>query len=156
MRLAREAVGSGSQTLVIVHGLLGQARNWRSLQKAFAGKLSDSRVIAVDLRNHGASPHSVAMRMTDLAADLSAVLSEEGGGKKSFLLGHSLGGKAAMALALTPGAEQSVGKLVVADVAPVAYAASLGGHDKLMAAMQQVRIMIRCVASFFLILIGTD
>lgn len=105
--------------LVIAHGLFGSARNWGVIQKRLA---ADRPVIAVDMRNHGDSPWHAAHGYGDLAADLAQVIEAAGG--TADVLGHSMGGKAAMRLALEhPG---RVRRLVVADIAPVAY-----GHTQL-------------------------
>jgi pimeloyl-ACP methyl ester carboxylesterase len=102
--------------LLIAHGLFGSARNWGVI----ARRLSEGRrVVAVDMRNHGASfwddDHSYAA----LAADLAEVT----GGVPHDVLGHSMGGKAAMTLALTR--PDLVRRLLVADIAPIAYS-----HDQ--------------------------
>ena len=100
--------------LVIAHGLFGSARNWGVIAK----RLSDERqVIAVDMRNHGESPWSESHQYKDMAQDLAEVIVHHGG--VADLLGHSMGGKAAMVLALTQ--PELVRRLVVADIAPVAY-----------------------------------
>ncbi|MCI5095899.1 MAG: alpha/beta fold hydrolase [Rhodobacteraceae bacterium] len=100
--------------LLIAHGLYGSARNWGVIAK----RLSDERqVIAVDMRNHGSSPWSSDHRYRDLAADLAEVIAAFGG--KMDVLGHSMGGKAAMTLALNY--PEQVNRLIVADIAPVAY-----------------------------------
>ena len=100
--------------LLIAHGLYGSARNWGVIAK----RLSDERqVVAVDMRNHGSSPWSSDHRYRDLAADLAEVIAAFGG--KMDVLGHSMGGKAAMTLALDY--PQHVNRLIVADIAPVAY-----------------------------------
>ena len=100
--------------LVIAHGLFGSARNWGVVAK----RLSDrGQVIAVDMRNHGASPWEDSHSYQDLADDLAEVIAAHGG--KADVVGHSMGGKAAMMLALTHPA--SVRRLVVADIAPVTY-----------------------------------
>ncbi len=109
---------SDTVPLVIVHGLYGSGRNWGVI----ARRLADTRdVVAVDMRNHGESPWSASHSYPELASDLAEVIRALGG--KADLLGHSMGGKAAMQLALTQG--HLVRKLVVADIAPVAY-----GHDQ--------------------------
>ena len=105
--------------LVIAHGLFGSARNWGVIQKRLA---TDRRVIAVDMRNHGDSPWHPLHRYEDLAADLAQVIEAAGG--TADVLGHSMGGKAAMRLALDHPAR--VRRLVVADIAPVAY-----GHTQM-------------------------
>ncbi len=101
--------------LLIVHGLFGSARNWGVLQKRLA---VGRQVLAVDLRNHGDSFHSDDNSYAALANDLAEVISTHGG--VADVLGHSMGGKAAMVLALTQPA--LVRRLIVADIAPVAYA----------------------------------
>ncbi|MEM6618626.1 MAG: alpha/beta fold hydrolase [Pseudomonadota bacterium] len=115
MKLAYDRYGDGPERpLLVAHGLFGSARNWRTL----ARKLSAERqVIAVDMRHHGASQGSGAMTYTEMAADLAAVVEEMGG--NAHVLGHSMGGKAAMALALMR--PDLVDRLIVADIAPVGY-----------------------------------
>lgn len=109
---------TGRTPLLIAHGLFGSARNWGVI----ARRLSDSRpVIAVDMRNHGDSPRSTTHRYPDMARDLAEVIEARGGAMD--VLGHSMGGKAAMWLALTR--PELVRRLVVADIAPVAY-----GHSQ--------------------------
>ncbi|WP_371154852.1 alpha/beta fold hydrolase [Jannaschia sp. 2305UL9-9] len=98
--------------LLIAHGLFGSARNWGVIAK----RLSDTRqVVAVDMRNHGASDWSDAHGYADLAEDLAEVI----GDRPHDVLGHSMGGKAAMVMALAHSAK--VRRLIVADIAPVAY-----------------------------------
>ena len=104
--------------LFVVHGLFGSARNWAALTRRFAERRP---VRAVDLRNHGQSPWTDAHRYVDLAADLAQTIAAETAAPAD-ILGHSMGGKAAMALALT--APERVARLVVADIAPVAYSHS--------------------------------
>lgn len=100
--------------LVIAHGLFGSGRNWGVIAK----RLSDERqVIAVDMRNHGQSPWSDSHSYTDLAADLAEVIDYHGG--HADVVGHSMGGKASMILALQHGS--LIRRLIVADIAPVAY-----------------------------------
>lgn len=103
--------------LVIAHGLFGSARNWGVLAKRLS---SDRRVVCVDMRNHGHSPWSDDMTYPAMARDLGEVL--EGIGPCD-LLGHSMGGKAAMVAALSGAA---VRRLIVGDIAPVTY-----GHTQM-------------------------
>lgn len=105
--------------LLIAHGLYGSARNWGVIAK----RLSDERqVVAVDMRNHGSSPRAPSHSYPEMAADLAEVIAAHGG--QMDVLGHSMGGKAAMILALNhPGLLR---KLVVADIAPVTY-----GHSQI-------------------------
>ena len=110
-RLSETAPGT---PLLIVHGLFGSARNWGVISK----RLSDrGPVIAVDQRNHGDSPQTATHSYPDMAADLAEVIATTGGA--ADVLGHSMGGKAAMVLALTR--PDLVSRLIVADIAPVHY-----------------------------------
>ena len=110
--------GPGTPTL-IVHGLFGSARNWGVIAK----RLSDrAKVVTVDQRNHGNSPWKDSHTYPDMAADLAEVIDQFG--ERMDVIGHSMGGKAAMALALTH--PDSVGKLVLGDIAPVSY-----GHTQM-------------------------
>ncbi len=114
--------------ILIAHGLFGSARNWGVIAKRLSGA---RRVLAVDMRNHGDSAWTDSHRYPDLAADLAEVIAAHGG--QADVLGHSMGGKAAMALALIH--PEAVRRLIVADIAPVAY-----GHTQahLVAAMRAV------------------
>ena len=112
--------------LLIAHGLFGSARNWGVIARRLA---TDRLVVTVDMRNHGESLWTGSHGYPDLAADLAGVIRATGA--RMDVLGHSMGGKAAMQLALTEAA--LVRRLVVADIAPVAY-----GHSQnhLVAAMR--------------------
>ena len=100
--------------LLIVHGLYGSGRNWGVIAK----RLSDrGPVFAVDMRNHGDSFWSDSHSYPDMADDLAKVIDAQGG--RMDVVGHSMGGKAAMVLALTR--PELVNRLLVADIAPVAY-----------------------------------
>lgn len=119
---------SDRPTLLIAHGLFGSARNWGVLAKRLSER---GQVVTVDMRNHGQSPWAESHSYTDLAADLAEVIAAHGA--PMDVVGHSMGGKAAMLLALAhPG---SVRRLTIADIAPVAY-----DHDQrsLIAAMRGV------------------
>ncbi|WP_145109187.1 alpha/beta fold hydrolase [Cereibacter sediminicola] len=114
MTLYRAEQPSDAPPLLIAHGLFGSARNWGVICRRLA---ETRKVIAVDMRNHGDSPWTETHRYPDMAADLAEVIRAQGG--QADVLGHSMGGKAAMMLALTE--PERVRRLVVADVAPVAY-----------------------------------
>jgi esterase len=114
--------------LLIVHGLFGSARNWGVVARHLAATRD---VVAVDQRNHGHSPRHASHSYTDMAADLAEVIAHIGG--PMDVLGHSMGGKAAMMLALT--SPQLIRRLIVADIAPVAYAHDNTQHTSAMLAM---------------------
>lgn len=101
--------------IILLHGLLGSMENWRSQ----AQKLAEHYfVITPDLRNHGQSPHLSGMRYKDMAADILA-LAKHLGLEQFDLLGHSMGGKVAMHLALHH--PEIVHKLIIVDIAPKSY-----------------------------------
>lgn len=104
--------------VVILHGLFGQGRNWAGIAKSLA---HDHRVITADLRNHGASPWADEMTYEAMAADVAHLI-DTFTKPPITLIGHSMGGKAAMTLALTQA--ELIERLCILDIAPVAY-----GHD---------------------------
>jgi esterase len=105
---------AGGTPLLIVHGLYGSGRNWGVIAK----RLADSHhVLTPDMRNHGDSPRSDSHSYPDLAGDLAEVIDAHGG--RAHVVGHSMGGKAAMVLALAH--PEKVASLIMADIAPVAY-----------------------------------
>ena len=132
MRLQALEAGQG-KPLVLLHGLFGSARNWGAVQKALA---AEYRVVALDLRNHGASPHAPGMGYTTQADDVAETLAALGI-ERTALLGHSMGGKVAMMLALTRPAW--VERLIVADISPRPYPPALRAT---VAAMQAVPLHV--------------
>jgi pimeloyl-ACP methyl ester carboxylesterase len=139
--------------LLIAHGLFGSARNWGVI----ARRLADTRdVIAVDMRNHGGSPHSPAHSYPDLAADLAQVITHIGA--PVDLLGHSMGGKAAMQLALTQAqfGGALLRRLIVADIAPMAYSHDQSRHIDAMQAIDLASISSRTQADALLAPLVTD
>ncbi|MGL4238976.1 alpha/beta fold hydrolase [Tabrizicola sp.] len=126
-------------TLVIAHGLYGSARNWGVI----ARRLADRReVVAVDMRNHGDSPRAETQSYPDMATDLAEVI--ESLGPPVDLLGHSMGGKAAMQLALTW--PELIRRLIVADIAPVAYTHDQSRHARAMGGLDLSDITTRAEA----------
>ncbi len=113
----RHGTPRAKRMLLVVHGLFGSARNWAAVARQLS---RDREVICVDMRNHGESPWAAEHSYPALAADLAAVITDAGG--PVDVLGHSMGGKAAMMLALTR--PDLVARMLVADIAPVAYAHS--------------------------------
>lgn len=124
--LAVTQLGRGP-AIIMLHGLLGRARNLQSVGRGLATRHA---VRLVDLRNHGASPWSDEMTFHAMASDIAALIEREAVGPAT-LIGHSMGGKAAMALALTR--PDLVARLIVVDIAPVQYA---HGYEHFIRAMQ--------------------
>ena len=117
--------------VVVLHGLFGAAANFGVLQR----RLRDEyRVVALDARNHGASPHDPRMDYAAMAADVADTLNAMGTGPAA-VIGHSMGGKTAMALALAR--PDLVSRLLVADVAPVRYEP----HFRVIAAAMQAVVL---------------
>ncbi len=129
MLLHAVEMGQGAP-VVLLHGLFGAAQNWAGVQKRLAS--AERRVIALDLRNHGGSGQDAAMDYPTMAADVAETLAALGA-FPAAVLGHSMGGKVAMLLALQR--PEAVRRLCVADIAPVAYPPRL---RQTVAAMQAV------------------
>jgi len=117
--------------LVILHGLLGASRNWSTIAKALQDRFD---VHALDLRNHGNSPHAESMRWTELCDDLQAYLDGQGL-NEIHLMGHSLGGKIAMRYACQN--PDVVQKLIIIDIAAKAYPPY---HDNEFRAMKRIPV----------------
>jgi esterase len=111
---------------MILHGLLGSCENWRAQKKIFSRSY---RVLALDLRNHGRSPHSEIFNFEAMADDLREFMDRQAL-ETAHLLGHSLGGRVAMQFASN--SPNRVRKLVVVDVTAKAYR---GEHREILAAM---------------------
>jgi esterase len=115
VELAATEYGNGDgEPVAILHGLFGSGRNWTSIAQRLA---AHHRVIVFDLRNHGASPWHDTMDYAAMAEDARDAMRARGY-RRYALIGHSMGGKAAMVLALSDPA--AVARLIVVDIAPVA------------------------------------
>jgi esterase len=119
----------GAPPVLLLHGLFGMGSNLGALARALADRY---RVHQLDLPNHGRSPWADRMTLDDLAAAVGGYAAALGSATVA-LVGHSLGGKVAMQLALA--GSIPVSALVVADIAPVAYP---GSHDRVFAAIDAV------------------
>ena len=133
--VARELGGAGKEPLVLLHGLLGSGRNWQTAGAGLAEAAGGREVWALDLRNHGKSPWHEVMTYDAMVADVLAWLDARGLGAVD-LMGHSMGGKVAMALACRH--PERVRRLVVVDIAPKAYLSH--GHRAEFAAMNELRL----------------
>ena len=125
MQLHFKQLGCG-EPLVLLHGLFGSGDNWFGVVPKLAEKF---HVFAPDLRNHGHSPHHAEMDYPLMAADVEKFFAAQKI-KSARVIGHSMGGKVAMQLALDFPAR--VKKLVVVDMAPRAYARA---HDQIFTAL---------------------
>src|SRR5512147_2990988 len=114
LSLAYREYGKGPP-MVILHGLFGSAQNWHSMAERLA---ENYRVFACDLRNHGSSPWADGMTFPEMADDLEALIGEKGLAP-AIVLGHSVGGKTAMLVALKH--PDLIDALIVVDIAPVEY-----------------------------------
>jgi len=108
----RDLGGAGKPALIVLHGLLGSSRNWQSTGSDLAARY---QVWALDLRNHGRSPHEAEMSYEAMVADVIAWMDGQGIARAA-LMGHSMGGKVAMLLACRH--PERVERLVVVDIAP--------------------------------------
>ncbi|GLR68966.1 esterase [Acidocella aquatica] len=116
--------------LVLLHGLFGAAKNLGALSR---GLSPQARVIAMDLRNHGDSPHGAAMDFATMAGDVADTCAALGVAR-ARVAGHSLGGKTAMMLALLR--PELVERLAVLDIAPMRYDHDYDDYVKAMQAIE--------------------
>ena len=107
-------LGSTGPRVVFLHGLFGQGKNWTTIAK---GLSESARVLLVDLPNHGRSPWTDHFSYPDMADQVAELLQTQGGDDQWAVVGHSMGGKVAMTLALLR--PQLVERLTVVDVSPV-------------------------------------
>ena len=120
------------ETILVLHGFFASSRNWRKISECLCAKY---HVYALDLRNHGNSPHHPQMDYPAMTEDVlrfmdTHLLTD------SHVMGHSMGGKVAMWLALNH--PRRIDKLIVADIAPKAYQHSF---DKIINALQMLPII---------------
>jgi pimeloyl-ACP methyl ester carboxylesterase len=121
-RLALRQVGDAGPRVVFVHGLFGQGKNWTTIARGLSDR---HRVTLLDLPNHGHSPWTDRVDYLDMAELVATEL--EHLGEPVTLVGHSMGGKVAMQLALRR--PELLRALVVVDVAPVSYPPTGGRTD---------------------------
>lgn len=135
-RLRTQLVGTGRPRFAFLHGLFGRGRNWSGI----AGALAEQGYASVlfDLPNHGASGWTDEFSYTQMADAVAAEIEERlGSAARLILVGHSMGGKVAMLLALRR--PDLVDALVVIDIAP-AFSESVDGFPRLVAAMAAVEL----------------
>ncbi len=115
MNLFFRELGQGHTNLIIIHGLYGSSDNWLSIARLLEDKF---RIFIIDQRNHGQSPHSSEMNYDVMSEDIMLFMQQHKL-DKAIIMGHSMGGKTAMAFALKY--PKLVEKLVVIDIAPKSY-----------------------------------
>jgi len=123
MQLAYEAYGHDGEPLIVLHGLFGSRENWHSISRQLGEFF---RVFALDQRNHGESPRSSIMDYRNMAEDVHEFMHAQGVAP-AHVLGHSMGAKTGMQLALLH--PEAVWSVVSADMAPRAYSPR---HEKIL------------------------
>ncbi|GAB4008048.1 alpha/beta fold hydrolase [Nocardioides ultimimeridianus] len=118
MTLHHTTLGTAGGRVVFLHGLFGQGRNWTTIARALAG---EHRIALVDLPQHGRSPWSDHFDYVEMVDQVAELIADE----PAAVVGHSMGGKVAMLLALLH--PDLVTRLVVADMSPVRYDGGVGG-----------------------------
>lgn len=114
------SVGTAGPRVAFLHGLFGQGRNWTQIAKAVSGPDgSDAQCLLVDMPDHGRSPWSQEFSLDAYADAVAGTLRAAAPGESWMVVGHSLGGKVSMVLALRH--PELVGRLVVVDIAPKGY-----------------------------------
>lgn len=117
--------------LIILHGLFGTLDNWQTVGRQLGEHFN---VFVLDQRNHGKSPHTEEFSYALLAADLAHFMDSQGI-KKAYIIGHSMGGKAAMQFAWTY--PKRVEKLVILDIAPKVYH---GGQERIISTLLGINL----------------
>ena len=131
MQLNYKKLGDTGTTIIILHGLLGALDNWQTIAKQLS---QNHQVYIIDQRNHGRSPHTNDMSYELLAQDVHDFFIQHSI-QHASIIGHSMGGKAAMLFALQY--PDLVEKLIIVDIAPTLYD---GGHEAILFAMAEAPI----------------
>jgi len=149
MKLNYVEQGVGA-AVILIHGMFGSLSNLGNLARCLA---ADYRVISVDLRNHGDSPQDQLMDLSAMAMDI-AELMQDAAVSSAHLVGHSLGGKVAMQLAMS--CPEKVDSLVVADISPVNYTQKNTHIINALKSLYKVKIEDRKAADKILATQGID
>ena len=134
MELNYRQYSENGAPVLVLHGLFGSLSNWGWHCKQLAQQYA---VYGVDLRNHGDSPHSDQLDYQVMAEDVRQLIVRLGL-ESCCIVGHSMGGKVAMQLALS--FPDLIEKLVIVDIAPVSYPEDADGHMNVLAAMDAVKL----------------
>ena len=134
MKLSYKQYSEQGSPVLVLHGLFGSQSNWGWHCKQLAKHFT---VYGIDLRNHGDAPHADTMSYPEMAEDVKQLIEELQIAPVS-IIGHSMGGKVGMQLALA--APELVAKLIVVDIAPVEYPAKNEGHMRIIQAMEALPV----------------
>lgn len=153
---------TGKTPIVVYHGLFGSKTNWRTLSKVMTQK-TNRIVYALDVRNHGASPHSSEMSYAAMISDVNYFMANRKL-NKAITVGHSLGGRAFIQMALT--LPEKVDKLVVVDIGVTRvpgvkevlmnYVKSMKEATKLLTSIENISDARRAVDEFVRPMIGVS
>ena len=137
MELFFRKSGAGDP-VIILHGLYGSSDNWHSIGRELA---TEHTVYLIDQRNHGASPHHPEHNYPALRDDLYEFMQKHGI-SKPIILGHSMGGKTALAFGLKY--PEKVAKMIVVDISPLGYASHQNSpgsniHERIISTLQTIR-----------------
>ncbi|BES99793.1 unnamed protein product [Nesidiocoris tenuis] len=133
-----EGLNDKTSPIFILHGLFGSKLNWNTMAKNLSLN-TNRRVLAVDLRNHGESPHAASHTYLDLAADIKYLMDELGiEPNKSSFIGHSMGGRAAMTLLLAN--PELARDLIVVDISPIGALPHVESQLKIYSALKAIRL----------------
>lgn len=132
MKLNTRILGEG-EPLFILHGLFGSADNWQTLGRKWS---EHYKVFLIDQRNHGHSPHSDEWTYNAMVGDVIELMNDHGISKVN-VIGHSMGAKTAMQLAVDN--SHLVNKLIVADMAPRYYPPH---HGTILAALNSLDLSV--------------
>lgn len=134
--LSFDARGTGAHTILLLHGFLGSGRNLASLARRWADRDPRVRLVLPDLTGHGSSPPLPAEpRLRDVAEDVLALATQLVGDAPVSMVGHSFGGRAALAARLI--APERVGDVVLLDISPGPLAGNVGQLDRLLELVMQ-------------------
>ncbi|KXN87220.1 Abhydrolase domain-containing protein C22H12.03 [Leucoagaricus sp. SymC.cos] len=145
--------------VLILHGLFGSKRNWNTLAQGFSKSL-DKPIYTLDLRNHGTSPHQHGMTYAEMAQDVLEFIDKHDL-KQTTIIGHSMGGKVAMAVALDPyfdTCKDLLQNLIVVDIAPVKAGVSeeFRGYAEAMLSIENGKMKTRKHADMLLSAFESD
>ncbi len=138
MKLYYKKLGQGKSKIIILHGLYGASDNWFGIAKVLSQSFE---VYLVDLRNHGRSPHSDIHSYKAMSGDVLELM-DNNSISKAILLGHSMGGKVAMQLAINN--PERIESLIIVDIAPKDYRQNknIAQHKEILKSMLKIDLSI--------------